>query len=188
MDTSYLPDFYIPRNLTDGQEDIPTVASYITNGNNFLAGGSYAEANRAFESAITLSPNSFDAWIGRGYALEGLNRYQSAEESFNKAISLSQTREHAWAAYAGKGRVLAELQQYEGAASAYNTAIMLLVDTHTGITDDLVHLYVSLAQAEEKIGNIEGASAAIREAERLNGTVSSQNSKFSSLLQPGSSV
>jgi tetratricopeptide (TPR) repeat protein len=168
MDTSYLPDFFIPRNLTDEEEEVvPTVSSYVATGNNHLAGGAYNEAKQSFEGAIGLNINSFDAWLGRGHALEGLKRYQSAEESFDKAIRLCRNKDLAWAAYAGKGRVLLELYQYEESVKAYKKAITEFLSVDKGSRDDLINLYLGLAKAEEKVGNIAEASYALNQAELL---------------------
>lgn len=170
MDTSNMPDLFIPKNLTDESKEIPTVSSYVQNGNDLLAGGSFDAAKKSFEGAIGLNSLSFDAWLGRGYALEGLKRYQSALESYEKAIELSRNKELAWAAYAGKGRVSSELQQYPVAKDVLEKSIDLFNSPKSGTTEDLVSLYEELAKVKQNLGDEAGASAALKKAEELKAT------------------
>lgn len=167
MDTSILPDFYYPRNVTSERDEIPTVSSAVNEGNDLLAAGSFNEAKKSFEEAIGLNFRSFDAWLGRGYALEGLKRFLSALESYDKAIALSGTKDSAWAAYAGKGRISLELHQYEDAEKAFEISIEKLNSSESGTTEELIDLYIGLAEAKENLGDEYGASVALREAEEL---------------------
>ncbi len=152
-DTSILPDFYYPRNISGTDIEIPTVSSSIAKGNTLLAGGSFLDAKRQFEEAIRLNSRSFDAWLGLGYALEGSKRYQSAVDSYKTAISLSGGEESAWAAYAGLGRVSLALGQYEAAEQAFQTAIRMGEETGYADTDQMQSLYDNLAKARQKMGN-----------------------------------
>lgn len=147
MDTSILPDFFFPRD-ENSETELPTVTSHVTAGNGLLAGGAYLDAKKSFESAIALNPNSYEAWIGRGYAMEGLGRDQSALESYEKAISLSARKETAWAAYAGKARMSLNLQQYTNAVHAFERAIALFDQDPKGTLDEYQHLTDGLATAK----------------------------------------
>lgn len=169
MDTSILPDFYYPRNLTGESEESPSVSSAIQKGNDLLASGSFTEAKKSFEDAIGMNSRSFKAWLGRGYALEGLKRYQSAHDSYDTAISLSGNQEAAWAAYAGKGRVAFELHQYQVAETALEKSIEKFADTESGTPEELIDLYLVLAETKEKRGDESGAIAALRMGEDLKG-------------------
>ncbi len=152
IDTSILPDFYYPRNISEVHEDLPTVTGSIASGNDMLAGGSYLDAKTQFEKAIAINSRSYEAWLGRGYALEGLKRYQSALESYEKAILYSTNKESAWAAYAGKGRTLLALNQYELAEKAFENSIQKLEQTGVGYNEELVDLYSGLAGIQERKG------------------------------------
>jgi len=152
-DTSILPDFYYPRNISGTDYEIPTVSSSIAKGNNLLASESYLEAKRQFEEAIRLKSNSFDAWLGLGYALEGSKRYQSAVDSYKTAISLSGGKESAWEAYAGLGRVSLALGQYQAAQQAFQTAIGMGEDMGYADTEKMQDLYEKLADVREKMGS-----------------------------------
>lgn len=152
MDTSILPDFFFPRDEDSESKELPTVTSHVKTGNDLLAGGAYLDAKKSFESAIALNPNSYEAWIGRGFAMEGLARDQSALESYEKAISLSARKETAWASYAGKGRMSLNLNQYADAEHAFERAITLFDQDPLGTSDDYQQLTEGLAEAQAKQG------------------------------------
>jgi len=153
IDTSILPDFFYPRNISEVHDDLPTVTGSIASGNDMLAGGSYLDAKAQFEKAITINSRSYEAWLGRGYALEGLKRYQSALESYEKAILYSTNKESAWAAYAGKARSLLALNQYDAAEKAFESSIQKLEQTGMGYNEGLVDLYSALAGIQERKGS-----------------------------------
>jgi tetratricopeptide (TPR) repeat protein len=171
LDTSIAPDFYTPSNKSTTEVIIPSVSSYLTAGNNLLIAGSYSDAKHDFESAIGLKPDSYEAWLGRGMALEGMKRYQTAIDSYEKAISLSESETGAWVAYAGKGRVLIHLQKYEDAVKAFETAIDEFSRSGSLDIEDLVHMYEKLASAQEMLGNTSAAEDAARKAEDLKSTI-----------------
>jgi tetratricopeptide (TPR) repeat protein len=151
-DTSILPDFYIPRNVSGHPLDIPTVSSSIARGNDLLASESFLDAKKQFEEAIRLKSNSFDAWLGLGYALEGSKRYQSAIDAYKTANSLSGGEDSAWAAYAGLGRVSLILGQYQAAEQAFQTAIEMIDDIGYSDAEDRQALENGLAEATQKLG------------------------------------
>lgn len=167
IDKSILPDLFIPKNLTGDSEEIPTVTSYVQQGNDLLDSNSFEAAKTQFDGAIGLNSRSFDAWLGKGYALEGLKRYQSALESYEKAIELSNNKIRAWAAYAGKGRALFELQQYQTAGDAYEKSISMFDRSKSGTTEELSVLYRELAEVKAKVGDEAEASYAQRMADEL---------------------
>ena len=162
-----LPEYIYPKNINATKEVKPTTSSYISNGNSLLTGGSYAEAKQNYESAIKLSPQSFDAWVGRGYALEGLKRSQTALDSYEKAIGFSASTKYAWTAQAGKGRMMSILQRYDDAAEAFRAAIDAFEGPGAGTPEELIKIYLELAEAAQKSGDTEGSSAALSKAEEL---------------------
>jgi len=167
IDKNILPDLFIPKNLTGKSEEIPTVTSYVQEGNDLLASSSFEAAKESFDGAIVLNSRSFDAWLGKGYALEGLKRYQSALESYEKAIGLSNNKVRAWVAYAGKGRALLELQQFQAAGDAFAKSISMFDRSKSGTVEELSDLYRDLAKAKAKIGDEVEASYAQRMADEL---------------------
>jgi tetratricopeptide (TPR) repeat protein len=167
MDTSIMPDYYLPPNTTSDQVRVPTYSSYISSGNKLLTSGSYADAKSAFENAIQKKPESFDAWVGRGLALEGLNRSLTSIESYEKAISYAPDDGSSWVAHAGKGRVLLELNKYQEAADSLETAINEYTRSGSSNMDDLVSIYNHLAEAKSRLGLKDEADAAKKKATSL---------------------
>jgi len=156
VDTDILPDFYYPRNIPGGLDEIPTVSSSITRGNELLISGSYIESKRYFEEAIQLDPRSFDAWLGRAYALEKTKRYQSALESYHNAVSYSDMWDSTWPAYAGIGRTSLALGQYQAAESAFQEALILLEDSGNANLEDITEIDSGLTIARENLGEFSG--------------------------------
>ena len=152
MDTSALPDYYLPKNTTSDQVRVPTATSYINSGNTYLTSGSFTEAKQAFENAIQMKPESYEAWIGRGLALEGLKRYQTAIDSYDKAIGLAPDDGSSWVAYGGKGRVSLEINKYQDASDSLEKAIDEYARSGASNMDDLSSLYSHLADAKSKLG------------------------------------
>ncbi|MDD1728901.1 MAG: tetratricopeptide repeat protein [Methanospirillum sp.] len=167
MDTSIMPDYYLPPNTTSDEVRVPTATSYINSGNTLLTSGSFAEAKGAFENAINMKSDTYDAWVGRALALEGLKRYQTSEESYRKAISLAAADGSAWVAHAGVGRVLIELKKYEDAAASLETAIDEYAKSGSTNIDDLASIYNHLAEAKNKLGLADEAAAAKEKASSL---------------------
>ncbi|MDD1729014.1 MAG: tetratricopeptide repeat protein [Methanospirillum sp.] len=164
IDTGILPDYYYPRDTTGVDEESPAFSSAISKGNELIAGGSYIEAKGQFEEAIGLNPRSYEAWLGRGLALEKSKRIQTALESYQHAITLPDIWESAWAAYAGIGRTSLVLGRYQSAQEAFKEAIGLVKD---GISSDqaaLPDLYDGLAEAQQKLGDYSGSQGMFADA------------------------
>ena len=171
IDTKDMPDLFIPKNVTGKTEEKATVSSYVQNGNDLLAGGSYEDAKKNFEGAIGLSTLSFEAWLGRGQALEGLNRSQSSLESYEKAIGLSKKKDSAWAAYAGKGRISLDIGQYQVAADAFQKAIDIFNGAGSDAEEQLMNLYLGLGKAKQNLGEDAAASIALQKAKEMGAEV-----------------
>ena len=176
MDSSVIPDSYIPKNVTSNGEEKPTLKSYINSGNTLLVSGSFAEAKQSFENAITLNPESFDAWTGRGMALEGLKRYQTALDSYERAIGFSDSKSNVWLAYAGKGRVSYKLQDYLTASKALETAIDEFAGSGESNIEDLISMYEKLAEAKQKLGEEDAAADAMKKAQDLRSAIGNTSS------------
>lgn len=175
MDGSTMSNLFIRNNSEESEEIRPTINSYISDGNNLLISGSFADAKKAFENAINLKPESFDAWTGRGMALEGLKRYQSALESYEKAIGFAGSSSAVWIAHAGKGRVSYNLQDYETAAMEFESAIDQYGNSGDTDLEDLIHLYEKQAATKRKLGDDAAASEAQSKAEDLRSKITNSS-------------
>lgn len=80
----------------------------------------YQKALSAFESAISLQPDLFNAWNNKGKTQCKLTMYESAIQSFTKAIELQGDFSDAWQ---NKGFAESKLMLYEQAIQSYTKAI-----------------------------------------------------------------
>lgn len=55
---------------------------------NLLSGQATASLS-AFDAALRLTPNSPDAWLGRGQALESLGRYAEALSAYEQVLAMN---------------------------------------------------------------------------------------------------
>lgn len=106
-----------------------TVEGCIEKGNKLSMNGSTEESLCAFEKAIDLDPESYEAWTSKGYAHSRLafsnkepTRYNESLAAFEKAIDLNRSYASAWS---GKGSVLSMLGRYDEALEAYNASLDL---------------------------------------------------------------
>ncbi|HWQ68136.1 MAG TPA: tetratricopeptide repeat protein [Methanospirillum sp.] len=150
---------------------IPEEVTYIDEGNKNLNSGAYRDAVKSYESAIALNESSFDAWVGRGLALENLMRYQTAVDSFDKAVGITRQGGSSWVAYAGKARSSFALQKYLTASNAYADAIEQFGSSGSSNIDDLADLYTGLAESYLKLGKKDEATAAQDKADELKQAV-----------------
>lgn len=86
--------------------------------------GRYDEAERAYDRAVELNPNSALLWNSKGNLLQhGLKRYDDAERAYHRATELEPKH---WAPWANLGELLGEhLKRYPEAEQAYHRAIEL---------------------------------------------------------------
>jgi tetratricopeptide (TPR) repeat protein len=56
----------------------------------------YKQALDAYDKAIQIQPEYLDAWSGRGYVLNNLERYQAAIDSFDKVIKIQINSPEVW--------------------------------------------------------------------------------------------
>lgn len=155
---------YFGYNATKPTEKPPTYKEYLKDGWGYIEAQNYADAKTSFEKAINLNQTSYDAWYGKGLALENLKRYLSAIESYNKAISNSKKAGDSWEVYAGLGRTYLATNQYEKSKEAFNSAITLYEKARAHNSDELSEIYSNLAQVLEKLGDTQGAKDALEKA------------------------
>ena len=83
-------------------------------------GGRYVEAVSAFNEAITLNPDSSDAWYNLGGALYVLERNEESLAAYDKAVTLNPGIAVAWY---NRGNALYVLGRYDEAVDSYDNAI-----------------------------------------------------------------
>lgn len=82
----------------------------------------YRFAITALDEVLRIVPNMPEAYVNMGYALFGLQRYDEADQAFNKAIEL---RPYQANAYYGLASVLDAKKDYEAALGAMRSFIHL---------------------------------------------------------------
>jgi tetratricopeptide (TPR) repeat protein/S1-C subfamily serine protease len=107
--------------------DVSNAQQWIEYGNQLYRLGEYTNSVTAFNRAITLQPNSLDAYYGKGLALAYTSDSSGALAAFNKAIALVPSGSQSKFYYLWKYRssVLKSLGDNNGALSDISEAIRL---------------------------------------------------------------
>lgn len=131
---------------------------WLNYGNQLWRLGQHVEALAAFDQAIQLQPDFYQAWYSRGLVLLSLKKYSEALEAFERAIQESQGKFAL--AWRGRGQALINLQRYPEALASIEKAIAL------NPNDFLVRVYQGiLLQAQERY---QEAIVAYDEAIKIN--------------------
>ncbi|MGI8500145.1 MAG: tetratricopeptide repeat protein [Hassallia sp.] len=104
-----------------------TTDEYLQQGDAFYAEGRYDEALKSYDLVIETQPDSYSAWVSRGWTLRKLERYEEAIFSYDKGLEIKPDQHIAWH---GRGNALRKLQRYEEAIFSYNKALELQHDFH----------------------------------------------------------
>jgi tetratricopeptide (TPR) repeat protein len=99
--------------------------------------GRPAEAERRYQTALTLRPDSADVYVGLGGALFEQGRFEEAETAYREALKLSPDYV---LAHEGLGNVLVKQRRLEDAVREYQTALrmdpaFIEARNNLGITD-----------------------------------------------------
>jgi len=65
---------------------------WMENGTKLLWDGSYDEAVNAFDKAVQLDPENYEAWVTKGRILTYLGRYEDSLQAYDKAIGIDRLR------------------------------------------------------------------------------------------------
>ncbi|MBX5451367.1 MAG: tetratricopeptide repeat protein [Thermogemmatispora sp.] len=91
-------------------------------GDQLLRQQHYAQALRAYEEALQLSPRNFHAWNGKGTALYNQGNYRKAYEAFQRATEIDPESAVVWVS---AGLALHRLQRYQQALVHFERALAL---------------------------------------------------------------
>ena len=117
----------------------------------------YLEALLLYNEALQLEPENVDAWFGKGFSLENLNRYEESLAAYDKARAINPDYALAWQ---GRGVSLHKLNRDAEAIAAYDKAIELNPDAAAAWNNRGVSL--------EKLNRYEEAIASYDKALELN--------------------
>jgi tetratricopeptide (TPR) repeat protein len=96
--------------------------SLVRKGDALLETGDYQGAREAYDAAIALTPDYFNAWVGKAYAQAQQGDYPGAIESYEAALAIEPNSTFAWRSY---GYVLGQSGQNPAALEAFETAIRI---------------------------------------------------------------
>ncbi len=96
---------------------------WLNYGNQYWRRFDYDEALTAFDKAIKLKPELYQAWYARGITLLEEQKYQEALEAFDKAIQSS--KQNFAPAWRGRGQALHALNRFKEALESFDKAIAL---------------------------------------------------------------
>ncbi len=96
--------------------------NWYTQGNLLMKTKNYTEAIAAYNEAITLSPEYYEAWNGKADALNRAQRFSDALAASDKTLSLNPQYVQGWI---NRGYILYNLGRTDDELKAYETAISI---------------------------------------------------------------
>jgi len=99
-----------------------TPEQYNLDGLNFAKLGKNKEAITAFDEAIAMKTDYFEAWNNRGKVFNQMGRHSDALASYEKAITLNPKDADIWKK---RGVLLAVFVRYSEAVASYDTALTI---------------------------------------------------------------
>jgi Tfp pilus assembly protein PilF len=102
-------------------EDENLVEAWTLRGNILIAQERHFEALLHYDRALSIRPQAFDAWNNRGQALGCLGKWDEAELSFKRSISLMNTREP----HLGLANMFCTLMRLEDAVEEYRKVVAM---------------------------------------------------------------
>lgn len=97
-------------------------AVFVTQGDALVKTKNYTEALTAYEQAISLDKNNFNAWNGKADALNRARKFTEALAASDTAVALEPSSVPGWI---NRGYILYNLGRYDDELKAYETAISL---------------------------------------------------------------
>ncbi|MEL6224762.1 MAG: tetratricopeptide repeat protein [Cyanobacteria bacterium J06627_8] len=117
----------------------------------------YEQALAEYDAAIAANPGSSDAYLGRCYMLNHLQRYQEAIAACDQTLALAPNDTRA---FLGKGYALELQEQVNEALELYDQALV--------IDPDFAEAWVNKGSAQLKLGNFNEAVQSLNNAIAIN--------------------
>lgn len=95
---------------------------WYNRGNKFRKLQRYEEAIVAYERAIKIKSDYYEAWYCKAYLLEQLQRDEEAIASYDRALQIQPNAPDAWT---NRGIALEKLQRYEEAIASFDKALQI---------------------------------------------------------------
>jgi tetratricopeptide (TPR) repeat protein len=100
----------------------PGATDWYSQGNMLMKNKNYTPAIGAYEQAISVAPDYYEAWNGKADALNRAQRFEDALAASDKARSLNPEYVPGWI---NRGYILYNLGRYDDELKAYETAISI---------------------------------------------------------------
>jgi tetratricopeptide (TPR) repeat protein len=150
---------------TNGRTAIPSAEAagvispedYCRRGNALFLSGEYSEAVDAYDRALALNPDYYQAWSNRGSALFNLEQYEASVASYDRAIDLKDDYPEAWN---NRGSSLIKLGDYHAAVFSFEKA--------TSLKPDDLDAWNNRGFALMQLGRYKDALAAYSQAVKLD--------------------
>jgi tetratricopeptide (TPR) repeat protein len=101
------------------------VTALVAKGDSLVKTKNYTEALAAYEQAIALDKNNFNAWNGKADVLNRAGNFTEALAASDTALAIEPTSTKGWI---NRGYILYDLGKYDDELKAYETAIFLEPD------------------------------------------------------------
>ncbi|MDO8871212.1 MAG: tetratricopeptide repeat protein [Methanoregula sp.] len=100
----------------------PDATDWYAQGNMLMKNKNYTQAIGAYEEAITLAPDYYEAWNGKADALNRAQQFKDALAASDKALSLNPEYVQGWI---NRGYILYNLGRNDDELKAYEMAISI---------------------------------------------------------------
>ena len=134
-----------------------TASDNIKQGNALFFESRYDDAIAAYDKAIQLDPDLYEAWFGKASSLMVQQHYDDALDAYHRALELNPESVEAWF---GRGTVLRKLQRLKEAIAAYEKASTLKPED--------MRIWLSQGTVLIEMQTYEGAIAAFDQALSIN--------------------
>lgn len=100
----------------------PDAYDWYAQGNSLIKNKNYTQAIAAYDHAITLAPDYYEAWNGKADGLNRAQRFNEALIASDKTLSLNPEYVQGWI---NRGYILYNLGRYDDELKAYENAISI---------------------------------------------------------------
>lgn len=100
----------------------PDATDWYAQGNLLMKNKNYTQAIGAYDEAITIAPNFYEAWNNKADALNRAQNFREALAASDKTLSLNPDYVQGWI---NRGYILYNLARYDDELKAYEKAISL---------------------------------------------------------------
>lgn len=146
--TGHIPASYNPSRMYTSESSVilPYLVAMIDHGNAYISQGKYVEATVCYTIVLRNDPTNIMALIGKGYALERLQKYDDAISYLDKALKIYPNNAYAVSfkedSLYGKAVTLVGLGKYQEAVIYYDMLLKMNLKFDLTTTDlQVIHKF-----------------------------------------------